>query len=623
MSLRANVSPARPTLQRLALAAILCGSTAYAQYGVSPSVTGMFFNDLRARSTENQAQAGTVTGDYTYDYEQGAYVGPDGAPATGVDGSAGQGNPLMSTGNGYTYFSQRGAGDYTRYASPYAATSGFFAPAYVSDPLLGGKRNLKLGGANIGFGLSTLTEYNSNVNRSGTNPQSDMIVGGYLNISANYQLTKRNNLTLSTVVGFEQMLENPELSPYGNNGTVLNVLPGTTLAVDGKIGPFYVVIYDRVSVRPAAANDFVLSNSQIFGVVQNDLGMASMWDINSSLSLALNYMHSDAVALEDSAEIFSRTTDSIHATLSWSPRSTWSLGVEGGYTWLRYPEEFNNGGTLGNLGVFYSTPVGESTALRVAAGYQSFSFDRVGSQFATQSQLNAANARKSKADQNLANARETAANTVDDPLTPDIDEAEEAALAVTRAEEEATGAATAATASQNSFNGSNQDNSDLSDFYYNAVITNRLSASVIQALSFGREAALNTTSNYITADYVSYGLGFVGWKGARFNLAGYYESAEESGGRLAENTEQYGFDAYVTHQISARLRMGAGFHYGIVDSNLSDRSYTQNVWNVDATYALTRKMTMQLGYRYFITNADTPEFDFEQHRVLLSLNYNF
>jgi hypothetical protein len=122
MSLRQSAS--RPALQHIALALLLTGAAAYGQYGVSPSVTGMFFNDLRYRATENSADTGAVNGDYVYDYSQGAYVGPDGAAATndGVSAGANQGNPLMAAGNGYTNFSQRQAGDYTQYSGPYLLT---------------------------------------------------------------------------------------------------------------------------------------------------------------------------------------------------------------------------------------------------------------------------------------------------------------------------------------------------------------------------------------------------------------------------------------------------------------------------------------------------------------------
>ena len=72
------------------------------------------------------------------------------------------------SGTGNVIYSQRQAGDYTQYSGPYPSTSTFFAPAYTSDPYLGGKRNLKVGPVNLGFGLTSMFEYNDNVNRSGT-----------------------------------------------------------------------------------------------------------------------------------------------------------------------------------------------------------------------------------------------------------------------------------------------------------------------------------------------------------------------------------------------------------------------------------------------------------------------
>ena len=60
-----------------------------------------------------------------------------------------------------------------------------------------------------------------------------------------------------------------------------------------------MVLYDRVSVRPAVQNNYTLDNRAIFGVFQTDVGLGANWAINSKLTLSLNYVHSDAMALED------------------------------------------------------------------------------------------------------------------------------------------------------------------------------------------------------------------------------------------------------------------------------------------------------------------------------------
>jgi opacity protein-like surface antigen len=38
---------------------------------------------------------------------------------------------------------------------------------------------------------------------------------------------------------------------------------------------------------------------------------------------------------------------------------------------------------------------------------------------------------------------------------------------------------------------------------------------------------------------------------------------------------------------------------------------------------LTQKASINLGYRYFLTNTYNNNQDFDQHRFILGLNYNF
>lgn len=536
----------------LSLAGLVIAGSVQAQYGVSPSQTGMFFDDLRGRAGAKFDHATTQKGEGIYDFSQGAYEGAANDSTGSVLQDASRQINQSYSGTGNVIYSQRQAGDYTQYSGPYPSTSTFFAPAYTSDPYLGGKRNLKVGPVNLGFGLTSMFEYNDNVNRSGTEPVSDVIGSAYLNISANYQVTETSALTLSTALGFDHYFDHPELSPYGSD-FVLNVLPGSTIAFDGKIGPVYMVLYDRVSVRPAVQNNYTLNNRSVFGVFQNDLGLGANWAINSKLNLSVNYVHSDALALEDADKIYERTTDSVSTSLAWSPSGTWTAGLETAYTWLSYPEDYNNDGALVNAGAFFAMPLGKSTSIRIAGGVQDFAFDAP--------------------DPTVANKT--------------------------------------------------NDNSDLSDYYYNVTISNRLSSRVSHALNFGHESALNTDSNFITADYVSYGVGIIAWSGSRLSLSGYYESAHDSGGVSAEDVDQWGLDAYLSHQISSKVRVGLGYHYGIAESDLANRDYTQHSISLDMNWALTRKMSMTMGYRFFTTDADDDLLDFDQNRVIISANYNF
>jgi uncharacterized protein (PEP-CTERM system associated) len=88
-----------------------------------------------------------------------------------------------------------------------------------------------------------------------------------------------------------------------------------------------------------------------------------------------------------------------------------------------------------------------------------------------------------------------------------------------------------------------------------------------------------------------------------------------------------GTDIYWTHQLTSRARIGIGYHYGTVASSAStevaSRDYVQHAFNIDINYALSRKMTIGLGYRYFKTDAENEQFNFDQNRAVLAFNYNF
>ena len=190
----------------------------------------MFFDDLRARAESREKTGGVRQGEGVYDFSQeGFAVGPDGLPLGPlqeasrqvIQGNTGTGNPI---------YSKRLSSDFTQYSGPYPATGDFFAPAYTSDPHLGGKRNLKLGPVNVGLGLTNSFEYTDNVNRSANDPKEEAIAGLYLNVSANYPISETNSLTLSTAIGFDHYFMHPELSPNGQE-FALKVLPGTCLLI--------------------------------------------------------------------------------------------------------------------------------------------------------------------------------------------------------------------------------------------------------------------------------------------------------------------------------------------------------------------------------------------------------
>ena len=535
-----------------------------AQFGVSPSQTSNFFNDLRSRNGQlkKSSQAAAVSGDVVYDYEKGAYVSQDdqeGYQSLQQLLKSDRQISQPSIRSGSSAFAARSVGDYTTYSGQYSQALSYFAPTYTSDPFLKGKRNLMLGPVNVGVGLYQSLEYNSNIRRTAI-PVSDVISSTLLNISANYRVSANNVLSFTGGIGLDHYFNHPELAAYGNGSYLINVLPGTTLAFDVKAGPVNITFYDRMSMRPALNNAFVgTNNNSSFGVFQNDAGIAANWQINSAWALATNYSYTISDALGSQNSQFSRTMNTLHASLTYSPTATWILGTEGGVSFLNYIKPTLNGGTLFNWGMFVSVPIGKSTITKLSGGTQIFDFN---------------------------------APTVFAPNGPG-------------------------------------DRSNLNSYYYNWSITNQLNARFSHTLTVGHESSINLASNFITADFVNYGVSMVAWKGGRFSLSGYYENAKPSYTNPAfagtgYKLTQYGFDLYYTHQITSKLRAGTGYHFGRAEYiGVVGRNSDQDGFSFDLNYSLTAKAGINLGYRYFVTNYKQSPNSSTQTRVILGLNYNF
>ncbi len=549
----------------LATLAVMCllPQTATAQFGVSPSSTSNFFNDFRNRSRQMSLKTQAArSGDVVYDYEKGAYVSQE-----DQEGFQGLQQLLRSdreisqpsVRSGSSAFAARSVGDYTSYSGQYNQALSYFAPTYTSDPFLTGKRNMKLGPVNIGLGLYQGFEYNSNIRRTPI-AVSDFISSTLLNVSANYRVTQNNVLSLTAGIGIDHYFSHPELAAYGNGNYLMNVLPGSTLAFDIKAGPVYITIYDRISMRPALNNAFIgTTNNNSFGVFQNDFGIAANWQINSAWALATNYSFTISEALGSNNSQFSRTMNSFHASLTYSPTATWILGTEGGISFLNYMQPVLNNASLFNWGGFFSVPLGRTTVVKVSGGVQIFDFD---------------------------------SPTVLAPAGPG-------------------------------------DPNDLnSGYYYNFSITNQLNARFSHTLTIGHESAVNLASNFVTADFINYGLSMIAWKGGRFSLSGYFERAVPSFVNLAfpgtaSNLTQFGMDFYYTHQITPKLRMGTGYHFGRADYRIPGRDLDQHGFSFDINYALTAKAGLNVGYRYFLTDTRGALNDSTQTRLIVGLNYNF
>lgn len=552
-------------LAAAALAFCLVPQAVQAQFGVSPSQTSNFFNDFRSRSAQlkkSAPAAATRNGDVVYDYQSGAYVSQEDQEGfQSLQDLLRSDRELSqpSVRSGSSAFAARSVGDYTTYSGQYSQALSYFAPTYTSDPFLSGKRNMKVGPVNIGLGLYQGFEYNSNVQRAPV-AVSDFISSTLLNVSANYRITQQNVLSITAGIGVDHYFDHPEFAAYGNGSYLLNILPGSTLAFDIKAGPVYITIYDRISVRPAVNNAF-----PGVGAAGSSFGV-----FQNDFGVAANWQINSAWAV---AMNYTNTwSNALGSNFNQFDRTINSLHTSLTYspsaTWIL--------GTEGGVSLLnYNQPT-----LNDALLFNWGLFVSVPVGKATTIKLSGGYQHFEFEDP-----------TVVPPVGPG-------------------------------------DFTDLSSYYYNFSITNRLNNRFSHTLTIGHESSVNLSSNFVTADFVNYGVSMIAWKGGRFSLSGYFERAEPSfvnplfpGSQF--DLYQWGLDFYYTHQITSKIRAGAGYHFGISDAQGPVSNFEQHGFSLDMNYALSAKAGINLGYRYFITDTKGAIGDSTQSRVILGFNYNF
>lgn len=557
--------PAYISLHLLVIAvavACLMPQRLHAQFGVSPSQTSNFFNDFRNRSSQMKKNAQAArSGDVVYDYEKGAYVSQ-----SDQEGFQSLQQLLRSDREISQPSVRSGSSAFAaRSVGDYTSYSGQYSQALSYFAPTYTSDPFMSGKRNmrlgpVNIGLGLYQGFEYNSNvRRTPVPVSDFISSTLFNISANYRITQNNVLSLTAGIGVDHYFDHPELAAYGNGNYLMNILPGSTLAFDIKAGPVYITIYDRISVRPAVNNAFV-------GGTNN----SSFGVFQNDFGIAANWQINSAWAL--AVNYTNTMSNALGSGNSQFNRTMNSLHASLTYsptaTWIL--------GTEGGVSLLdYEQPT-----LNDATMFNWGMFLSVPLGKSTTLKLAGG-----------VQIFDFETPTVFPPTGPG-------------------------------------DTSDLNGYYYTFTLTNQLNARFSHTLTLGHESSVNLASNFITADFVNYGLSMVAWKGGRFSVSGYFEHAEPSftdpsfPGAQSDIT-QYGVDFYYTHQLTSKLRLGTGYHWGRADSVAIGQDSDQHGFSLDLNYTLSAKAGVNFGYRYFITDSRDANNDSTQSRVIIGLNYNF
>lgn len=211
------------------------------------------------------------------------------------------------------------------------------------------------------------TEWNDNVNGS-DGGNSDFILRPMLQIDASYPITRNNLLRLNLGVGYDQYLENTELSTW-------RLQSGTALSFDLVVDDFLINLHDRVSYMRSASQRGDTAGNAEQGNLENTAGILVTRNLGRAQA-SLGFDHQNAFPTTDALEYQARTTEIVSVRGGIRLRPDLVVGLESPITFTTYKLPVLNDSTGYGGGVYAEWMLGDSLSVLPRAGYSVYDFSQ-------------------------------------------------------------------------------------------------------------------------------------------------------------------------------------------------------------------------------------------------------
>jgi hypothetical protein len=228
--------------------------------------------------------------------------------------------------------------------------------------------NVHVGPVNLRFQGEMGIELNDNVNYSHTNPDADLGFRPNLNLKADWPVTERNTLSLSTGIGYLEYIHDPGFSH-------LNINSDSGLAFNVYTGDFLFNLHDRFSAVDYQTQDPSVSASLIR--LENTAGLAATWDLNK-LVLTAGYDHDTFNSLTETYQYSDNNSELFNGKAAFLVSSTSQLGLETGGGMTAYSQHVLDDSTHFSVGPFYQAQFTPHLNGQVSTGFASYLFDHDG-----------------------------------------------------------------------------------------------------------------------------------------------------------------------------------------------------------------------------------------------------
>jgi hypothetical protein len=211
-------------------------------------------------------------------------------------------------------------------------------------------------------------EFNDNANYSHVNPDADVGFRPNLNLKADWPVTERNTLALSTGIGYVEYLREPGLSH-------LNIRSDSSMGFNVYSGDFLFNLHDRFSAVDYQTQDPSVSASLIR--LENTPGLAATWDQNKLVLLA-SYDHDTYNSLTQTYQYSDNSSELFNGKAAFLVSTTSKLGLEAGGGMTAYDQRVLNDSAQFSVGPFYQARFTPYLSGEVHAGFASYQFGHNG-----------------------------------------------------------------------------------------------------------------------------------------------------------------------------------------------------------------------------------------------------
>ncbi len=238
--------------------------------------------------------------------------------------------------------------------------------------------NLKFGPIRFDLVGRVGATFSDNINASGANPVSDIVVSTGIDFGGRWDITSLNSISFGVGASFKKYVNHPELD---STNSFLTLTPDSSIEFAVRALGIEFSVYDRIGFSDDPTDSIVVdpeTDEPDFDIFQfarfnNSAGIDASFDFNR-IELTVGYDREDVIPIEERFKSTDRTKESFNGRSGIRLANPLTLGVHGSYFWNDFEVDFNNDSKGYSVGPFMNLQATDSIQIEAQMGWTNFSF---------------------------------------------------------------------------------------------------------------------------------------------------------------------------------------------------------------------------------------------------------